>query len=102
MMKPTAIIINTSRGGVIEEAALVEALRSGTVAAAGLDVMEHEPPDPNDPLLKLDNAIITPHCGADPGVHTQASGQLLREHPTGLERRATSVDGGIREPGVML
>lgn len=61
MMKPTSIIINTSRGGVIEEAALVEALRSSTIAAAGLDVMGHEPPDLNDPLLKLDNVIITPH-----------------------------------------
>lgn len=61
MMKPSAIIINTSRGGVINEAALAEALQKGTIAAAGLDVMEHEPPDPNDPLLKLENVIITPH-----------------------------------------
>jgi phosphoglycerate dehydrogenase-like enzyme len=61
MMKPTAIIINTSRGGVIDEPALVEALRSGAIAATGLDVMEHEPPVPDDPLLKLNNAIITPH-----------------------------------------
>ena len=61
LMKPTAIIINTSRGGVIAETPLLEALRSGVIAAAGLDVMESEPPDPNDPLLQLDNAIITPH-----------------------------------------
>ena len=61
MMKRSAVIINTSRGGVINEPALAEALREGTIAAAGLDVMEHEPPDPSDPLLKLDNAIITPH-----------------------------------------
>ena len=61
LMKPTAIIINTSRGGVIKEMDLVEALRSGVIAAAGLDVLESEPPDPNDPLLRLDNAIVTPH-----------------------------------------
>ena len=61
MMKPTSIIINTSRGGVVDEPALVEALRSGTIAAAGLDVMEHEPPDPTDPLLTMENVILTPH-----------------------------------------
>ena len=61
LMKPSAVIINTSRGGVIDEAALAHALSSGTIAAAGMDVMEHEPPDPDDPLLKLDNLIITPH-----------------------------------------
>jgi len=61
LMKPSAVIINTSRGGVINEAALAQALSSGTIAGAGMDVMEHEPPDPNDPLLKLDNLIITPH-----------------------------------------
>jgi phosphoglycerate dehydrogenase-like enzyme len=61
LMKPSAVIINTSRGGVINEPALAQALTAGTIAAAGLDVMEHEPPDPNDPLLKLENLIITPH-----------------------------------------
>ena len=61
MMKPASIIVNTSRGGIIDEVALADALRSGTIAAAGLDVLEHEPPDPADPILKLDNAIITPH-----------------------------------------
>jgi phosphoglycerate dehydrogenase-like enzyme len=61
MMKPTAIIINTARGGIIDEVALVQALQSGTIAGAGLDVMEHEPPDPSDPLPKLENVIVTPH-----------------------------------------
>ena len=61
LMKPTGVVINTSRGGVIEETALAEALISGTIAVAGLDVMEHEPPDPNDPLLQIENLVITPH-----------------------------------------
>jgi phosphoglycerate dehydrogenase-like enzyme len=61
LMKPTSIIINTSRGGVIDEAALAHALTNGTIAAAGMDVLEHEPPDPNDPLFKIENIIITPH-----------------------------------------
>ena len=61
LMKPTSIIINTSRGGVIDEAALAHALTNGTIAAAGMDVLVHEPPDPNDPLFKIENIIITPH-----------------------------------------
>ena len=61
LMKPTGVVINTSRGGVIEETALAEALISGTIAAAGLDVMEHEPPDPNAPILQIENLVITPH-----------------------------------------
>ena len=60
-MKPTAVIINTSRGGVIEEAALVDALITKAIAAAGMDVLEHEPPDASDPLLQIENLVITPH-----------------------------------------
>ncbi len=61
LMKSSAVIVNTSRGGIINEPALLEALNSGSIAAAGLDVLEHEPPDPDDPLLKADNLILTPH-----------------------------------------
>ena len=60
-MKPTALILNTARGPVIEHKALVRALQEGWIAGAGLDVLETEPPDPNDPLLKMDNVIVTPH-----------------------------------------
>lgn len=63
-MKQGAIIVNTSRGGLVEEGALVQALQSGKLAAVGLDVLEHEPPLPGHPLLQLPQAIITPHSAA--------------------------------------
>ena len=60
-MKPTAILINTARGPIVDEPALVRALTEGWIAAAGLDVLEDEPPAPDNPLFKLDNTVITPH-----------------------------------------
>lgn len=60
-MKPTAYLINTSRGGLVNEAALCQALSNKQIAGAGLDVLEVEPVNPENPLLKLDNCIITPH-----------------------------------------
>jgi len=61
LMKPSALIINTSRGGIINEDDLAQALKSGVIAAAGLDVLEQEPPPAGHPLLELDNVIVTPH-----------------------------------------
>jgi len=62
-MKPGALLINTSRGPVIDEVALIQALKDGWIAAAGLDVLEEEPPDTSNPLLSMDNVILTPHQG---------------------------------------
>jgi phosphoglycerate dehydrogenase-like enzyme len=61
MMKPTAVIINTSRGPVVDEVALTEALQHKRIAGAGLDVFEKEPVDPGNPLLKLENVVLSPH-----------------------------------------
>ncbi len=63
LMKPESYLINTSRGPIIEEAALLEALKKKRIAGAGLDVFDHEPLLPNHPFLKLDNTVITPHIG---------------------------------------
>lgn len=63
LMKRSAVIVNTSRGRIIDEAALVEALRTGRIRAAGLDVFDEEPLRADHPLQKLDNAILTPHSG---------------------------------------
>lgn len=63
-MKDTAVVINCGRGPTIDEKALVKALQDGQVAAAGLDVLEQEPPEPDNPLLAMDNVILTPHAAS--------------------------------------
>src|SRR5579871_1879655 len=64
LMKDGVRIVNCARGGILDEAALAEALRSGKVAGAALDVFAKEPPDPDHPLLTLPNCVLTPHLGA--------------------------------------
>ena len=63
LMKPSAFIINTSRGALIDEAALIEALENGTIAGTGLDVQETEPPEETNPLYTMDQILLTPHMG---------------------------------------
>jgi D-3-phosphoglycerate dehydrogenase len=63
-MKPTAFLINTSRGEIIDEPALIETLQQGKIAGAGLDVFAKEPPETSNPFFQMENVILTPHTGA--------------------------------------
>jgi phosphoglycerate dehydrogenase-like enzyme len=76
LMKPTAFLVNTARGAVIDEPALYEALRDKKIAGAGLDVFDEEPPQPNNPILKLDNVVMTAHTA---GVDTQSRDDMARK-----------------------
>ena len=87
MMKPTAYIINAARGPIIDEAAMIEALKDGEIAGAGLDVFEQEPPAEDNPLFVMDNVIVSPHNAAlcDGALRAMAmdSAQGITEYLTG-------------------
>ncbi len=76
LMKPGSYLINTSRGPVVDETALVQALTQGHLAGAGLDVFDPEPPAPDHPLFRLTNVVVTPHIASftDMGFHGMATG----------------------------
>ena len=93
-MKPGAFLINTARGEIVDEGALVEALRSGHLAGAGLDVLAHEPPDPNSPLIGMQSVILSPHTAGltKEGVALLAKGAAENALAV-LEGRAPSFSG---------
>jgi phosphoglycerate dehydrogenase-like enzyme len=83
LMKPTAFLINTARGGVINEPDLYEALKSNRIAGAGLDVFDVEPPGGNHPLLTLDNVVFTAHMA---GVDTKSRDDMAKLAATAIAR----------------
>ena len=85
-MKPTAILVNTARGPVVDQAALLAALRNGAIRGAGLDVFDLEPLPENHPLAGLPNVVLTPHSG---GVTAEAL-------ETGLRLAVENVFAAIR------
>ena len=95
LMRPGAVLVNTARGAVIDEAALVEALRGGRLRAAGLDVFADEPIGADHPLLALENATLTPHAAF---MTAEASYRLLR---MALEQMRDALEGlGLPAPDV--
>ncbi len=83
MMKRSAVIINTGRGPIMDEEALIDALRASKIAKAGLDVFEEEPPEQDNPLLKMENVVLTPHQASNTktgveGMFSQAAQNVLK------------------------
>src|SRR5437762_4125252 len=103
LMKPSAYFINTARGPIIDQKALTKVLQERQIAGAGLDVLEQEPPDPDDPILKLDNVILAPHalcwtdqCFAGNGA---ADVKAVLEVQRGCEPRGVVNREALEKPG---
>ena len=92
LMKPSAFLINTARGGIVDESALFYALKNSKIAGAAIDVMENEPPARDNPLLHLDNIVITPHIGASTHESVRAVYHAVRENVVRV------ISGSLPEP----
>ncbi len=102
-MKPSAILVNTARGGIVDEAALAEALRRGGIRAAGLDVFDVEPPPDDHPLLDVENVLLSPHVAGITGESMQAMAEVTCQNVLdafdGRIRTAHVVNPEVLEPG---
>ena len=79
-MKPDALLINTTRGGVVDQAALIEALHAGTIGSAALDVTDPEPPPADDPIYDAPNCLIVPHIGSATATTRAAMGNCAADN----------------------
>ena len=96
LMKKSAVLVNTCRGQVVDEAALIEALQSSAIAGAGLDVTEVEPPDSDNPLMHMNNVFMTPHLG---GLSVEARQKALSSSVENANRLALGLEPlGIVDP----
>jgi D-3-phosphoglycerate dehydrogenase len=95
LMKPTAVLINTSRGPVVDEPALVRALQAGQIGGAALDVYEHEPLPAGSPLLKLDNVLLAAHnANSSPAAWERVHWNTIRNLLEGLDLPYDDLPGG--------
>jgi phosphoglycerate dehydrogenase-like enzyme len=85
-MKPDGILVNVSRGKLVDERALADVLASGSIGGAALDVFEHEPLDPASPLWGLPNVIVTPHMSGFRADHWDAATELFSENLRRFDR----------------
>ena len=95
-LKSSALIINTARGGIINEDDLLQSLTDNQIAGAGLDVFESEPPDSSNPLLKLPNVVVSPHCA---GVTKESLVAMARISAMNL---LAGLDGKLMEDVVVI
>jgi len=99
LMKPSAFLINTARGAIVDIEALIDALKEGKIAGAGLDVFKKEPVDPNDPILNLDNIVITPHsAGQTPEVLDKGLNMAVENVANFLAGRLTNLVNAPLKP----
>lgn len=102
MMKPTALLINTARGALIDEPALVDALQNGRLAGAGLETFAQEPTDPKNPLIFLDNVICTPHVSAMTTDAMARMGAIAAGNIVGYVQRGECDTKNVVNPAALL
>ena len=91
LMKPTARLINTSRGPIIDEPALIKALRSHAIAGAAIDVFDHEPLPPEHPLRSMENVLATPHIGyVTESMYRMFYGDVVKSITTWLDQASAN------------